>query len=252
MYYAPGPFITTFFCVLCTGTISHSRTPIEPDAKFPFRVALHTAQKVSSASQLREMVESSDKYWQGKNVLVTGGGSGIGEALCHAFARRRCAVVVVVDVDLLVSQRVASALPAPTRGLPLQADVGQEAQVKQMLDKVQQEVGKVEAIVANAGIALYGGVQVANEDWTRIFQVNVMQHVFLARHWLPAVKAQGGGHFLITASAAGLLTMVGALPYAVTKHAAVALAEWLAISHKEDGLIVSCLCPQAVRTNMLP
>src|SRR5205085_9691364 len=104
---------------------------------------------------------------------------------------------------------------------------------------------------ANAGIATAGGPEASDEDWARTWAVNVMAHVYAARALLPGWLARGEGYLLQTASAAGLLTNLGAAPYSVTKHAVVALAEWLSITYGDAGVKVSCLCPQGVRTNML-
>ena len=114
-----------------------------------------------------------------------------------------------------------------------------------------EEYGPIDLLCLNAGIAVGGGVEAPDEDWYRIFDINVMAHVWAVRAALPGMLAQGSGYILTTASAAGLLTNLGAAPYAVTKHAAVALAEWLAITHGDQGIKVSCLCPQGVRTKML-
>ena len=115
----------------------------------------------------------------------------------------------------------------------------------------EERFGPIDLLVSNAGIGTGGGVDAPNEAWQQIWEVNLMAHVYAARAVLPGMIARGEGYLLNTASAAGLLTNIGAAPYSVTKHAAVGLAEWLAITHGDQGIKVSCLCPQGVRTNML-
>jgi len=124
--------------------------------------------------------------------------------------------------------------------------------IRKVIMKTEFDVGPIDVFVANAGIPANGGTEVPNDEWDRIWRVNVMQHVFVARHLFPIYKSRGGGSMLITASAAGLLTQIGSLPYSVTKHAAVSVAEWLQISHRSDNIRISCLCPQAVKTGMVP
>lgn len=188
----------------------------------------------------------------GAVAVVTGGASGIGRALCERFAQEGAAAVAVCDLDATGAGRVAASLAsAGTRALGLRADVGREPDVAALVDRVEAELGPITLYCSNAGVAVAGGVEVADEDWDLIWRVNVLSHVYAARALVPRMAARGGGHLLVTASAAGLLTSLGALPYAVTKHAAVALAEWLAITHGDEGVTVSCLCPQGVRTPLL-
>ena len=134
----------------------------------------------------------------------------------------------------------------------MRANCGVEMDLRKVIMTAEFEYGPLSAIIANAGIPSNGGVEVPNDEWQRIYQVNVMQHVYIARHWLPYVQERGKGSLLITASAAGLLTQIGSMPYSVTKHAAVSVAEWMHITYKPLGLHVSCLCPQAVKTGMVP
>lgn len=129
-------------------------------------------------------------------------------------------------------------------------DTSDESAVVELIDTVESEVGPIELWCGNAGIGGPGGVEVSNDEWDRIWDVNLMAHVIAARHLIPRWTERGSGHLLITASAAGLLTSLGTASYSVTKHAAVALAEWIAITHGDDGVRVSCLCPQGVRTAM--
>ena len=132
----------------------------------------------------------------------------------------------------------------------VQTNVGKEADIQTLIETVEAEHGPIDLFCSNAGIGIGGGAEASNERWQRIWDINVMAHVWAARHLVPRMVARGGGYLLNTASAAGLLSQIGSAPYAVTKHAAVALAEWLAITHGDQGIKVSVLCPQAVRTAM--
>jgi NAD(P)-dependent dehydrogenase (short-subunit alcohol dehydrogenase family) len=186
---------------------------------------------------------------QGAVAVVTGGASGIGRALALRFAREGARAVVVADLDEPGARRVARELTCPT---PFSAglDVTDPAAVAALVDRVEREVGPIDLWCSNAGVAL-GPDLGADQDWQRSFEVHVMAHVHVARSLLPRMAARGRGHMLVTASAAGLLTDMDAAAYSVTKHGSVALAEWLAIHHGDDGVTVSCLCPQGVRTPML-
>ncbi len=188
----------------------------------------------------------------GKVVVVTGGAGGIGEALCERFGTEGAAAVVVADQDDRGAGGVAARLAASgVHARAIRCDVADERQVVALVEGTESEVGPIDLFCSNAGIAVAGGVEVPDADWQRIWGVNVMAHVYAARVLLPRMAARGGGYLLATASAAGLLTNLGSAPYSVTKHAAVALAEWLSITHAGDGIRVSCLCPQGVRTPML-
>jgi NAD(P)-dependent dehydrogenase (short-subunit alcohol dehydrogenase family) len=188
---------------------------------------------------------------EGTIAVVTGGASGIGKALCERFAAEGVAGLAVADLDGDGCREVAEALAVSTRTVAVPTDVTDERQVVALVDRVEGELGPIDLFCSNAGIAIAGGVDVPDATWERIWAVNVMAHVYAARTLVPRMAARGGGYLLHTASAAGLLTNLGAAPYAVTKHAAVALAEWLAITHGDQGIKVSCLCPQGVRTPML-
>ncbi|HJQ26064.1 MAG TPA: SDR family oxidoreductase [Blastocatellia bacterium] len=181
-----------------------------------------------------------------KVAVVTGGATGIGRALCHRFAREG-ARVVVADMDEPGAMEVAESI----HGLAVTTDVSREADVTRLVAKATEQFGRVDLFCSNAGIALDGGPEASDEGWERIWKVNVMAHIYAARAVLPQMLERGDGYLLQTASAAGLLTQVGSAPYSVTKHAAVAFAEWLAITYGDQGIKVSCLCPQGVRTNML-
>lgn len=184
---------------------------------------------------------------RGKVVLVTGGASGIGAALVRRFAQEGAAGVVVADRDESQAQAVA----AEVGGLALRVDVAIEAEVQAMVAKATAHFGRVDVLCSNAGIATGGGLSAGNADWQRSWDVNLMGHVYAARAVVPQMLERGEGYLLQTASAAGLLSHPESAVYAVTKHAAVALAEWLSIQYGDKGIRVSCLCPQGVRTPML-
>jgi len=178
--------------------------------------------------------------------VVTGGASGIGRALATRFASEGARAVVVVDRDTDGACAVAQSVG----GLGMQADVAREDDIRRVIDEVEAGSGPIDLFCSNAGILVVGGPEVATAEWQRIWDINVMAHVLAARHLVPRMVARGGGYLLQTASAAGLLSQIGSAPYAVTKHAAVAFAEWLSITYGDAGLKVSVLCPQAVRTAM--
>jgi NAD(P)-dependent dehydrogenase (short-subunit alcohol dehydrogenase family) len=183
-----------------------------------------------------------------KVVVVTGGASGIGRALCRRFAREGARAVVVVDRAAARAHEVADEVG----GDPMLADVGVESDIGRVVKTTLDAYGAIDLFCSNAGIGgAEGGIDSSDEDWQCIWQVNVMAHIYAARAVLPSMLAAGRGYLLQTASAAGLLTQIGSAPYAVTKHAAVAFAEWLAVTYGDRGVTVSCLCPQGVRTPML-
>ena len=185
----------------------------------------------------------------GKVALVTGGANGIGRALARSFAGEGAAGVAVVDLDLGAAEAVAGELGGI--GLGLAADVGVEAEVEAAVRATEERLGPIDLFVGNAGIGTNQGIEATTEEWHRVWDVNVLAHVFAARAVVPGMVARGGGHLLITASAAGLLSNIGDAAYTATKHAAVGLAEWLAITYGDDGIGVSCLCPQGVNTDLL-
>lgn len=180
-------------------------------------------------------------------IIVTGGGNGIGRALCRRFAEERPRGIVVADLDATAATSVADEV----NSLAVGCDVADENQVIALVKQANETYGPVDLFCSNAGIATGGGVDAPDDQWQRIWDVNLMSHVYAARAVLPQMIERGNGYLLQTASAAGLLSQIGSAPYAVTKHAAVALAEWMALTHGDDGIKVSCLCPQGVRTNML-
>jgi NAD(P)-dependent dehydrogenase (short-subunit alcohol dehydrogenase family) len=182
----------------------------------------------------------------GRVVVVTGGANGIGLALSQRFAREGAAGIVVADKDPR-----ANDVAAQVGGRAMVVDVSVEADVVRLVSETLSAYGRIDLFCSNAGIFTPGGEETSDVEWDRIWRVNVMAQVYAARAVVPPMLAGGGGYLLQTASAAGLLTQIGSAPYAVTKHAAVALAEWLAITYGDRGLKVSCLCPQGVRTGML-
>ena len=179
-------------------------------------------------------------------AVVTGGASGIGRALAWRFAEEGARGVVVADLDGGGAERVAAEIGGPAIGVA--CDVADEAQVRALVDRAESDLGEVDLFCANAGVG--GGVGM-DEGWELAFGVNVMAHVHAARRLVPGWVERGRGYFLTTASAAGLLTQIGSAPYAVTKHAAVAFAEWLSVTYGDRGIGVSCLCPMGVNTPML-
>jgi NAD(P)-dependent dehydrogenase (short-subunit alcohol dehydrogenase family) len=187
----------------------------------------------------------------GRVAVVTGGASGIGRSICLALAEAGAAGVVVADIDAAGAAKAAEQVEAAGhRALAVQADVSRESDVQALVAKAEEVFGPVDLFFSNAGIIVAGGVEVADDAWSRIWAINVHSHVYAARALLPGMLARGQGYLVITASAAGLLTQLGSAPYAVTKHAAVALAEWLSITYGERGVSVSVLCPQAVTSNL--
>jgi NAD(P)-dependent dehydrogenase (short-subunit alcohol dehydrogenase family) len=183
----------------------------------------------------------------GRVIVVTGGAKGIGRALAKRFARAKAEVVVVADIDL----KGASAVAEEINGTAVKCDVSHESDVKNLVNRVEAERGRIDIFCSNAGIAVDGGPEALNDQWQRIWDVNVMSHVFVARHVLPGMLSRGEGYLLGTVSAAGLLNHIFAAPYGVTKAAALSLFEWLAIAHGAQGIRVSCLCPLGVKTDML-
>ncbi|MES2752734.1 MAG: SDR family oxidoreductase [Pseudomonadota bacterium] len=189
----------------------------------------------------------------GKIVVVTGGANGIGEALARTFHRQGAAKVVVADLDGDRAKVVADSIG----GASFACDVGKEADILRVIDETEKQFGPIDLFCSNAGIGAgfdmlsenAGGS--SDEPWARSWAIHVMAHVYAARHLIPRMKARGGGYFLNTISAAGLLSQVGSAAYSTTKHAAVGFAENLAISHKAHNIRVSILCPQGVETNMI-
>ena len=182
-----------------------------------------------------------------KIVVVTGGGNGIGRALCERFAAEGAKAIVVADVDGDAARQVAGQIG----GQAIETDVSREADVARLVTQVIEQHGAIDLFCSNAGIAIDGDENTPTADWARCWDVNVMAHVYAARAVLPAMLARGEGYLLQTVSAAGLLTHPQSATYAVTKHASLAFAEWISIAYGDRGIKVSALCPQGVRTDML-
>ena len=182
----------------------------------------------------------------GKNIVVTGGASGIGRALCERFAKEGAAHITVVDLH----EEGARAVADPLGGTGVGVDVSDRAAIEKLVADVTAAQGPIDLFVSNAGILVAGGPEQSVDDWNRIWDVNVMAHVHAAHAVLPGMLERGEGYLLNTCSAAGLLTQIGSAPYAVTKHASVAFAEWVSITYGDRGIKVSALCPQAVNTAM--
>lgn len=183
---------------------------------------------------------------EGKNIVVTGAASGIGRGLVERFKDEGAAAIVIADVD----EAALHAFSGEVGATPYVCDVGKESEVQALVEFAESRLGHIDLFCGNAGILHRGGVDTPNEVWEKQWAVNVMAHVYATRHALPNMLKRGEGYFLITASAAGLLTQIGSATYSVTKHAALALAEWVHITHGSDGIKVSALCPQAVESKM--
>jgi NAD(P)-dependent dehydrogenase (short-subunit alcohol dehydrogenase family) len=183
----------------------------------------------------------------GRIIVVTGGANGIGRALCRRFAAEGARTVIVADVDGAAATEVAREIG----GVAIETDVSRESDVARLVTQTVRDAGPIDLFCSNAGIAITGGEGTVNVDWQRCWDVNVMAHVYAARHVLPGMLARGEGYLLQTVSAAGLLTHIQSATYSATKHASLAFAEWLAIAYGDRGIKVSALCPQGVRTDML-
>lgn len=185
-----------------------------------------------------------------KVAVVTGGASGIGRAVAMRFAQEGARGVVVADLDLAGAQAVAAEIGE--QALAVRCDVSREADIQALVAATRERFGQVDIFISNAGIlGRIGGFELEDALWDKMWQVHGMAHVWAARAVVPEMVARGEGYFLVTASAAGLLNIVETAPYGVTKHAAVAFAEWLCIAYGRRGVRVSCLCPQSVQTGMV-
>jgi NAD(P)-dependent dehydrogenase (short-subunit alcohol dehydrogenase family) len=184
--------------------------------------------------------------FDGAVAVVTGGAGGIGQALAAGLTAAGCRVAVV-DLEPGRAEAVASGLEG---AIALSADVGDQAAVRTMVEAVERQLGPVDIYCSNAGVGSGGGLG-DDEAWERSWRVHGLAHVYAARTVLPGMVARGSGAFVVTASAAGLLMMMQSAPYTVTKHASVAITEWLAVNYGGAGVQFHCLCPQGVRTPMV-
>jgi NAD(P)-dependent dehydrogenase (short-subunit alcohol dehydrogenase family) len=182
-----------------------------------------------------------------KVAIVTGGANGIGEALARRFHAEGARAVVVSDIDGAGAERVAKAIG----GWGLRVDVAIESEIQQLVAETEKRYGAIDLFCSNAGIFIAGGIEAPNADWARMRDIHVLAHLYAARAVLPKMLERGEGYLLQTVSAAGLLTSLKSAIYAVTKHASLALAEWISMTYGDRGIRVSALCPQGVRTNML-
>ncbi len=191
----------------------------------------------------------------GTVAVITGAGGGIGAAMARRFAAEGAAGLCLADIDERAMADLAADLHMPgdmdCRVLSMRTDVTDETQVQAMIDTTVAELGPIDLLCSNAGVATGRGLDAPDDVWEGAWSVNVLAHIYAARAVVPHMLAQGHGYLLNTCSAAGLLTQPGDAPYAVTKNAAVAFAEWLAVTYGDRGIKVSALCPQGVRTAML-
>jgi NAD(P)-dependent dehydrogenase (short-subunit alcohol dehydrogenase family) len=183
-----------------------------------------------------------------KNIVITGGASGIGKAMAESFSHHKANSIVVVDINESLLNETRKDIDA----IPIVADISNENEILRIIDIAKERVGNIDIFCSNAGIGGAPGlINTSQEDWQTIWQVNVMSHIYAAKHLIPSMIKQGGGYLVNTASAAGLLTQIGSAGYSVTKSAAISFAEWLKITYGERGIGVSCLCPQGVSTSMV-
>tara|TARA_Y100001934_G_scaffold228859_1_gene275475 strand:- start:882 stop:1670 length:789 start_codon:yes stop_codon:yes gene_type:complete len=183
-----------------------------------------------------------------KVAIVTGAGSGIGRALAIAIGATGARSVICTDLDGNTAAETAAMIGASAAAAAL--DVSDEAAIAAMVAETESTLGAVDLFVSNAGYGRTGGLELPTQEWARMMQVHAWAHLAAARAVIPGMLAREGGYLLNTASAAGLLTQIDSGPYAVSKHAAVGFAEWLAVTYGDQGIGVSVLCPQAVRTNI--
>lgn len=208
--------------------------------------------RATAATGRDDVIYAPGMDLHGRHVLVTGAANGIGRGLASRF-HAAGASVVVADLDGPGAELVASSLERirPGSSIAISADVGTEQGNVDLIAAAERTFGTVDLFFANAGVGIGTDLDTEEEQWNLAFDVNVHAHRWAAKHLLPAWLARGEGYFCSTASAAGLLSQIGSAPYSMTKHAAVAFAEWLSLSYGDRGLRVSCLCPQGVNTNML-
>mgnify|MGYP001569869291 FL=1 len=183
---------------------------------------------------------------ENKIIVITGAGSGIGRALAIRFKAEGAKQIVAVDINGENAQATAEMID----GVAMTADVSNEDDIVRVIEETETQIGPIDLFCSNAGVGMGPDLNSPNSHWQISWDINVMSHLYAARHLVPRMVPRGGGYFLNTASAAGLLNQIGLAAYGVTKHAAVGFGEWLAIHHKHEGIKVSMLCPQAVRTAM--
>jgi NAD(P)-dependent dehydrogenase (short-subunit alcohol dehydrogenase family) len=190
---------------------------------------------------------------RGRTVVITGAGSGIGAACARRFARESPKALVLADLNYAAVEAVTEEVGEFARAYPVETDVGREEDIVALVERAREAGGQVDVFFSNAGIpGPDGGPSEASDaEWERAWRINSMAHIWAARALLPEMLERGDGYLVSTASAAGVLTQVGAMVYSVTKHAAVSIAEWLSITYGDRGIKVSCLCPLGVRTPML-
>ena len=181
-----------------------------------------------------------------KIIVVTGAASGIGRAMAIRLKAECAAHIVAVDINIECAQATAEIIYV----IAMSADFSKEDAIQRVIEDTENNVGPIDLFCSNAGVGMGESINSPNKEWQMSWDINVMSHIYAARHLLPLMVARGGGYFLNTSSAAGLLNQIGGAAYGVTKHAAVGFGEWLAIHHKHEGIKVSMLCPQAVRTAM--
>ena len=179
-----------------------------------------------------------------KVIVVTGGAGGIGLAIAKEFIKEGPKIVILVDISFKNFNFKDEKI------LCEQCDVTNESSIQNLIDKINLNFGLIDIFCSNAGILSLGSEQSSNEDWSKNWNLHVMSHVFAAKKLLPDMLRRGSGYFVNTASAAGLLSHIDSITYSTTKHAAIGLAEWLAITYGKEGIGVSILCPQAVETAM--
>ena len=182
-------------------------------------------------------------------IIVTGAGRGIGAAMCRTFAEADCQAVIVSDRDEAAAADVAREIGV--RAIVNRCDVSIESEVQQLVGDTINRFGRVDIFCSNAGITVKGGLESSNSDWQKMWDVNVMSRLFAARAVIPHMQERGEGYLVQTASAAGLLMEIGSASYSVTKHADVAMAEWLSVCYGRSGIRVSVVCPLGVETDML-
>ncbi|MGM0428382.1 MAG: SDR family oxidoreductase [Thermodesulfobacteriota bacterium] len=181
-----------------------------------------------------------------KVAIVTGGSNGIGAALCRRLAQEKPKGIVVADIDVQSAQVLAGNIG----GMAVQCDVAKEEEIFKLVRQTEDWFGPVDLFFSNAGIMIQGLLEVSNADWQHIWEINVMSHIYGARAVIPGMLKRGSGGFVITASAAGLLNQIDSAPYTATKHAAVGIADNLAINYGDRGIQISVICPMAVRSYM--